>query len=242
MSPIFKFLRKNRRMRPFCTAVVPAAGRSTRMDGQDKMLLMLDGEPVLLRTLRALENCRLIDEIVVATREDLILPVSQLCREAALEKVSHVVVGGSSRAESVLKGIMEANPQAELIAIHDGARPFASQELLEEVIREAGNCGAAAPAVPLVDTIKRAEKGVVTETVEREGLFAIQTPQVFEASLIKAALQKGLEEGVQLTDDCSAVERLGMKVRLTAGERTNLKITTPEDIVLGLGILSQEGE
>ncbi|WP_300295068.1 2-C-methyl-D-erythritol 4-phosphate cytidylyltransferase [uncultured Intestinimonas sp.] len=235
--PIFDRLRRKKKQQPFCTAVVPAAGRSTRMQGEDKMLLLLDGEPVLLRTLRALQECALIQEIVVVTREDLILPVSQLCRDWVLDKVTRVVVGGESRTESVLKGIQAVDQRAELIAIHDGARPFPSQQLLEEVIRAAGEQGAAAPAVPLVDTIKRAEDGMVAGTVDREGLFAVQTPQVFEAALIRAALQKALEEGKSYTDDCGAVEALGMRIRLTRGERTNLKITTPEDMALGMGIL-----
>ena len=242
MSPILKFFHRKRAEGQFCAAVVPAAGRSTRMEGQDKMLLELEGEPVLLRTLRALECCNLIEEIVVVTREDLIVPVSQLCRDAGLEKVRHVITGGATRMESVSRGVMEVSPEAELIAIHDGARPFVSQGLLEQVIAAAGACGAAAPAVALSDTVKRAEEGYVTGTVEREGLYAVQTPQVFEASLIKAALKQALSEGINLTDDCAAVERLGMQVRLTPGERTNLKLTTPEDIVLGTGILMARGE
>ena len=128
------------------------------------------------------------------------------------------------------------------IAVHDGARPFVTQEVLEEVIRKAAECGAAAPAVPVTDTIKRAKAGVVEETLDRETLFAIQTPQVFEASLLKAALQKAAEEGVTLTDDCGAVERLGMRISLTRGDRANLKLTTPTDLDLGLGILIGRGE
>ena len=142
----------------------------------------------------------------------------------------------------MLSGIRSASPEAELIAVHDGARPFVTQEVLEEVIRKAAECGAAAPAVPVTDTVKRAKDGVVEETLDRETLFAIQTPQVFEASLLKAALQKAAEEGVALTDDCGAVERLGMRISLTRGDRANLKLTTPTDLDLGLGILIGRGE
>lgn len=242
MAPIFDRLRRRRADMPFCTAVVPAAGSSTRMEGQDKILLTLGDYPVLVRTLQALEACTRIQEIVVVTREDIIVPVSQLCRDFALEKVTHIVTGGTTRTQSVLNGIREASPQAGLIAIHDGARPFVTQEVLEEVIDRAVQCGAAAPAVPVTDTVKRAMNGIVEETVDRDTLFAVQTPQVFEASLIKAALQRAVEEGVTLTDDCAAVERLGMKVALTRGDRANIKLTTPTDLDLGLGILNGRGE
>lgn len=240
--PIFGALRKRRPASPFCTAVVPAAGSSTRMEGQDKILLELGDRPVLVRTLQALEACALIHEIVVVTREDLVVPVSRLCRDFGLEKVTKVVTGGATRTLSVLSGIRSASLEAELIAVHDGARPFVTQEVLEEVIRKAAECGAAAPAVPVTDTIKRAKDGVVEETLDRETLFAIQTPQVFEASLLKAALQKAAEEGVTLTDDCGAVERLGMRISLARGDRANLKLTTPTDLDLGLGILIGRGE
>ena len=238
----FGALRKKRPATPFCTAVVPAAGSSTRMEGQDKLLLELGDRPVLVRTLEALEDCPLIHEVVVVTREDLVVPVSRLCREHGLTKVTKVVTGGATRTLSVLSGIRSASPEAELIAVHDGARPFVTHTVLEEVIRKAAECGAAAPAVPVTDTVKRARNGVVEETLDRETLFAIQTPQVFEASLLKAALQKAAEEGVTLTDDCAAVERLGMRVSLTRGDRANLKLTTPTDLDLGLGILMGRGE
>ena len=240
--PIFGGLWRRRQTASFCTAVVPAAGSSSRMEGHDKMLVELGDRPVLIRTLQALQACGLIHEIIVVTREDLIVPVSRLCRDFELEKVTKVVTGGASRTMSVLAGVRSSDPEAELIAVHDGARPFVTQELLEEVIQRAAECGAAAPAVPVTDTIKRAKEGVVEETLERETLFAVQTPQVFEASLLKAALQKAVEDGVTLTDDCAAVERLGMKISLTKGDRANLKLTTPMDLDLGIGILMGRGE
>lgn len=242
MSPLFGRLRRKKSHSPFCTAVVPAAGSSARMEGRDKILLQLGDYPVLARTLQALEKCPLIQEIVVVTREDLIVPVSQVCKDYGIEKATHVVAGGETRTLSVLAGIRAASPEAELIAIHDGARPFVTQEVLEAVITKAAQCGAAAPAVPIADTVKRARNGVVEETLDRDALFAVQTPQVFEAGLIKAALQKAEEEGAVLTDDCAAVERLGMSVALTAGDQANLKLTTPADLDLGLGILNGRGE
>lgn len=242
MPFVFGQRRRKKAAIPFCTAVVPAAGTSARMEGQDKILLPLGDYPVLARTLRVLEECPYIHEIIVVTREDLIVPVSGLCKEFGIRKATHVVVGGATRTLSVLAGIQEASSQAELIAIHDGARPFVTQEVLERTITKAVGCGAAAPAVPVSDTVKRARNGFVEETLERETLFAVQTPQVFETSLIKAALHNAAEEGVTLTDDCMAVERLGMSVALVPGDRLNIKLTTPADLDLGLGILNGRGE
>lgn len=128
-----------------CTAVVAAAGSSARMEGQDKLLLLLGEQPVLVHALRALELCPYITEIVIVTREDRIVPVGQLCRDYAFSKVSKVIVGGDTRTASVLAGVREAEEGASLIAVHDGARPLVSQSVLEQVILRARECGAAAP-------------------------------------------------------------------------------------------------
>lgn len=220
-----------------CGAVVPAAGSSVRM-GQDKLMLELDGQPVLIHTLRALDLCPYVEEIIVVTRREQIVPVAQLCKAYGLSKVVKVIAGGETRTQSVLAGVREISRHLELVAIHDGARPLVSQEVLSEVILRAAQCGAAAPAVPVKDTIKQAEDGVVTATLERDCLYAIQTPQVFEASLIKTALIRALEEHAALTDDCAAVERLGIGVALTKGSYRNLKITTPEDLAVGEALLN----
>lgn len=215
-----------------CSAVVPAAGSASRMGGQDKLMLPLGDAPVLVHTLRALDCCAYITEIVVVTRGDLIVPISQLCRDYAINKVRKVIVGGKTRTHSVLAGVDEVSGDAQLIAIHDGARPLVSQQVLEEVILRAAQCGAAAPGVPLKDTVKRMNGEVVASTLERDALCAVQTPQVFEPSLIKAALTRALEENAALTDDCSAVERLGIGVVITRGSYANIKITTPEDMAV----------
>ena len=210
--------------------------------GQDKVLLPLDGVPVIIRTLRALDNCPLIDEIVVVTREDLIVPISGLCRDAALSKVRKVVRGGETRTQSVLAGVEELSRSIELAAIHDGARPLVSQKVLEEVIRRAAQCGAAAPAVPVKDTVKVARDGLVESTPDRSVLYAVQTPQVFQRDLIRGALTKVLEAEAALTDDCSAVERLGIGVALTQGDYCNLKLTTPEDVAMAEALLAWREE
>ncbi len=224
-----------------CTAVVAAAGSSRRM-GMDKLLMPLGEVPVLIRTLRALENSEDIDEIIVVTRQDLIVPVSQLIKDADLGKVSKVVAGGESRTASVLNGVREAAEESDLIAIHDGARPLVTGRIIRQAVLKAGERGAAAPAVPVKDTLKRAVDGVVVETPDRSQLFAVQTPQVFEHGLILGALEKAVEDGAELTDDCAAVERIGMTVCLTEGSYENLKLTTPEDIAVAERILERRGQ
>ena len=208
------------------------------MEGIDKVLTTLGDLPVLVHTLRVFQECPDLDEIVVVAREDRMVEVSALCQDFAFTKVKKVVKGGRERIHSVQAGLMEVREDAELIAIHDGARPLLPPEVLEEVLKKAAQTGAAAPSVPITDTVKRAEDNLAVETVDRSALFAVQTPQVFQADLIRAAVNKALADGVVLTDDCAAVERLGMKVSLTRGSRENLKLTTPFDLIVGEAVLS----
>jgi len=222
--------------------VVAAAGSALRMEGQDKILIPLNGEPLLAHTLRPLEECPLIREIIVVTRNDLIVDVGNLCKDYSFTKTTKIIVGGNTRMKSVLAGISEVPGNMRLIAIHDGARPFVTQELLKEVILRAAECAAAAPALPVKDTVKRARNGVVEETLQRSELYSVQTPQVFEAALIKGALLKALRDQAELTDDCAAVERLGMKVALTRGNEENIKITTPNDLLIAEAILERRQE
>ncbi|MDR3981874.1 MAG: 2-C-methyl-D-erythritol 4-phosphate cytidylyltransferase [Dysosmobacter sp.] len=239
MIPFFKKIRAAQR--PRCAALVAAAGSSSRMGGINKLLEPLDGIPVLVRTLTALEQAQRVDSIVIATREEDLITVSQLCKTYGITKCKKVIRGGEDREHSVLLAALEAKPDTELLAVQDGARPLVSPDLIDRVIEAAQRCGAAAPAVPVKDTVKTVrEDGAVEETLERSRLRAVQTPQVFEASLLKAALQAALEEGAALTDDCSAVERLGKVVYLIEGEETNLKITTPTDLFLAEALLAAE--
>lgn len=236
------FKRKKAEQPLWCTAVVVAAGSSTRMGGVNKIMLPLREEPVILHTLRVLECCACIQEIIVVTREELIVPISRLCADYALSKVRKIVLGGETRAHSVYQGVSEASDRARLIAIHDGARPLVSEKVVQDAVSAAAKCGAAAPAIPVKDTIKRAVKGVVQETPDRAQLFAVQTPQVFEADLIRAALFQAIQDGAPITDDCSAVERLGARVTLTAGSEENIKITTPGDVMLAEAIMAGREE
>lgn len=230
------FGRKRKEPEATCAMVVVAAGSSQRM-GQDKMLLELDGRPVLAHTLLALESSDRVDEVVVVTREDLVGTIGSLCRELGLQKVKTVVRGGATRVESAHLGTLEVSENAKLIGIHDGARPFVSAAVMERVVDKAHQTGAAAPAIPVQDTIKVAHGGVVDHTPDRATLFAVQTPQVFDADLIRGALTKALQDNAPLTDDCSAVERLGMSVSLVEGDRSNIKLTTPADLAVARVIL-----
>lgn len=237
MAGFLSLFQKKKTPPGLCSAVIVAAGSARRMEGIDKILAPLGELPVLVHTLYAFQDCPAFDEVVVVTREDLLVEVSRLCKEYRLDKVTKVVVGGAERIHSVRAGLQEVNPEAGLIAIHDGARPLVTREVLEEAVARAWTTGVAAPAIPVTDTIKREENGQTVETVDRSQLRAVQTPQVFEAGLIRAALEKAVQDGENLTDDCAAVERIGMKVSLTAGSRENIKITTPFDLLLGEAIL-----
>lgn len=151
-----------------------------------------------------------------------------------------VVEGGADRASSVLLAALAASERAELLAVHDGARPLIRPEQVDEMIRLGQKTYAAAPALPVTDTVKVADmQGVVQSTPDRKTLFAVQTPQVFQANILKAALQSAVNDGAALTDDCSAVERLGKEVYLTAGWKENIKITTPEDLTVAEALLRE---
>ena len=224
---------------PYCSAVIAAAGSSQRMDGENKLLLPLGGKPVLAHTLQAIDGSPSIREIVIAAREEDMVRFAELCKAWGVEKPVKVVLGGKTRAESVLRAAMEVNEDADLIAVHDGARPLATPELIERVIEAARVNFAAAPAVPVKDTVKVATDRIVRETPDRSTLFAVQTPQVFDAQLLRAALQSAVRSGVDLTDDCSAIERIGKEIYLTDGDEENMKITTPLDLFLAETILEK---
>ena len=233
MGTLFDKLLRRRGSHPYCAALVPAAGRSRRMGGTDKLTALLGGEPVLHRTLWALDNARLVDEIVVAVSPDRLEEIAALCVRAGVKKPLRVVEGGDSRAQSVLMAALAASDRCELLAVHDGARPLIRGEQVDDMVRLGQKTYAAAPALPVTDTVKVADTaGVVQSTPDRRSLYAVQTPQVFQANLLKAALQSAVEANAEITDDCSAVERLGKAVYLAPGWRENIKITTQDDLML----------
>ena len=211
-----------------CGAVIVAAGSASRMAGKDKIMELVGGEPLIVKTARAFQRCDAIAEIVIVTREDLVVPIMGLVRN--MDKVKAVVVGGKDRVESVCLGLNALSQDVKLAAIHDGARPLVTWQLIDRVVRAAHAYGAAAPGVPVKDTVKIVAGGVVKSTPDRKTLQAIQTPQVFDYDLLRGALKQARDEDAQITDDCSAVERLGMSVKIVEGDERNLKVTTPMDL------------
>ena len=220
-----------------CGAVIVAAGTASRMGGIDKVMAELNGEPMIVRSVRAFQNCDAIKEIVVVTRSDLITPIMDLCQE--FDKVQAVVIGGASRPESVAIGLSTLSEKVKLAAIHDGARPLVTWNVIDRTVRAANSYGAAAPGIPVKDTVKTVVGGIVKETPDRSLLQAVQTPQVFDIDLLQAALEKAAEDKAQITDDCSAVEQLGMSVRIIEGDERNIKVTTPLDLKLAEAILEE---
>ncbi len=223
--------------RPVASAVILAAGASSRMGGIDKAAAPIAGKTVLERSVEAFAALPEIDELVVVVREDLMKFALELCARSGRGKVAAVAKGGSSRAESALIGAMRARRDADIILIHDAARPLVTAGLIKSAIDAASEFGAALPALPVRDTLKRARDGFIDSTVDRGGLYAAQTPQAFRAELIKAALSGAAESGAELTDDCAAVERLGMKPRIIPGAADNIKITTAEDLPIAEALL-----
>ncbi|MGM9590552.1 MAG: 2-C-methyl-D-erythritol 4-phosphate cytidylyltransferase [Faecousia sp.] len=235
-----KLTRPARKVLPLktCGAVIVAAGTASRMGGIDKVMAPLKGEPMIARTVRTFNDCDAISEIVIVTREDLILPITALCRE--FPKVKAVVRGGKSRQESVGLGLNVLSEKVKLAAVHDGARPLITWQVIDRVVRAAHSYGAAAPAVPVKDTIKVVEGRIVKNTPDRSTLFAVQTPQVFDFDLLRGALKKAELDGAAVTDDCSAVERMGMSVKIVEGDERNMKVTTPLDLKIAEMMLEEE--
>ena len=220
-----------------CGAVIVAAGNASRMGGIDKVMAQLGGEPMILRTVRTFNECDAIKEIVVVTRPDLIVPISHLC--AGLTKVKAVIAGGATRQESVELGLHGLSDKVKLAAIQDGARPLVTWQVIDRVVRAANTYRAAAPAIPVKDTIKVVTGGVVKETPDRSTLLAVQTPQVFDIDLLRGALKKAKLDGAAVTDDCSAVELMGMSVKIVEGDERNLKVTTPMDLKIAELLLEE---
>lgn len=219
-------------------AVIVAAGSASRMGGIDKVMAPLKDEPMIVHTVRAFQNCDAIKEIVIVTRQDLILPITDLCK--GMDKVKAVVVGGNSRQESVNLGLNALSEKMQLAAVQDGARPLVTWQLIDRVVRAANSYGAAVPVIPVKDTIKVTDAALVISTPDRSTLRAVQTPQVFDFDLLRAAMKKVQTDGLEVTDDCSAVEQLGFKVKIVEGDERNLKVTTPFDLKIAEMLMEEK--
>lgn len=236
LTKIADGMRKALRVK-YCGAVIVAAGTASRMGGIDKVMAELGGEPMIVRTVRAFQQSGVISEIVIVTRPDLIVPIMGLC--AGFDKVKAVVAGGGTRQESVKLGMNTLSNKVRLVAVQDGARPLVTDAVIDRTVRAAHTYGAAAPAVPVKDTIKVVRGGIVDHTPDRAGLRAVQTPQVFDFDILRGALKKAEQENLTVTDDCSAVEMMGMSVKIVEGDERNIKITTPLDLKIAELLLEE---
>ncbi|MGZ3614700.1 MAG: 2-C-methyl-D-erythritol 4-phosphate cytidylyltransferase [Thermodesulfobacteriota bacterium] len=216
-------------------AVIVSAGKGLRfMEGKKKQFHSLGGKPILAHTLDKFETCPLIRSILlVVGQEDMDYCLKEIIEQYKFQKVSQIVPGGKRRQESVKNGIDALPKDADVVAIHDGVRPFVTKAMIEDTIHSAERVGAVVLAMPVKDTIKVSNPdGTVLKTLDRESLWQIQTPQTFRVSVIKEAYYRAAEDGFVGTDDASLVERLGVKVHILPGSYTNIKITTPEDLFL----------
>lgn len=215
------------------TAVIVAAGSSERMDGIDKIFTPFAGKPVLARSIAVFEACPQVDNIVIVVAAGNIASGQKLVAQEGWQKVSIVCTGGERRQDSVACGL-EVVPQCSWVVVHDGARPLVKNELIVQGLAAARETGAAVAAVAVRDTIKVADSSnQVEKTLVRSELRAIQTPQVFRYELLRRA---HLEAAEMVTDDAMLVEKLGVRVKLYDGSYDNIKITTPEDLVLAKAI------
>lgn len=206
--------------------------------GVDKLLLEFGGVPVVVRSIRALEQVKEIGEVVVVTREERLAQYRQLKETFALKKVTRIVAGGETRQQSVLEGVRAADPSAEYVAIHDGARPFVSPEEITRVLSDAERYGAATLGVPVKDTVKVVSPdGMITATPDRSSLYLTQTPQVFRREVYLQGIEAARRSGLDFTDDCQLVEYAGHRVYMTCGSYRNIKLTTEDDLAIANAFL-----
>ena len=227
-------------------AVVLAAGQGKRMGTEvAKQFLELEGKPLITYALEAFEASPVDEVILVTGRDQIAYCQDQIVKAFGFSKVAAVVCGGRERYHSVYEGLkaFRRGSAPDYVLIHDGARPLVTDQTIRRTICGAVRYGACVSAVPVKDTIKVSDKeGFAAETPDRRRLWQVQTPQAFDSQLLRAALQSAKDASVSLTDDCAAVERLGKAVALVEGEETNLKITTPLDLLVAEAILEERGE
>jgi len=221
------------------TAIIVAAGDSRRM-GFDKMFALIAGRPVIAHTIDAFERASCVDEIIIAAREDRLDEIKTIVRDENLKKVRSNIPGGKHRQDSVRAGLNRLEAGAIYVAVHDAARPLITAEQIERVFEQCRTHAAASLAEPISDTLKYADnKFFVTGPVDRNQLYAMQTPQVFERRLIEDAYRSVYAENASVTDEVSAVERLGRKVILVPNQDLNFKITYPRDLALAEFVLTR---
>ncbi len=222
-------------------AIIAAAGFGRRMKtDRPKQFLALNGTPIIVHTIRKFDVCPAIDYIIVTAPREAVEEVRALVQTAGFKKPVTVVEGGERRQDSVAMGIECLQPGTTAVAVHDGVRPFVTVEEIERVIRQAEHHGAAILAVPIVDTVKQAEREFVELTLTREHLVLAQTPQVFRTEILKEAFEKARKDEYYGTDESSLVERLGYPIAIVRGSERNIKITRPNDLTLARVFLEEE--
>ena len=247
---MFKMLSKiangiNKLRRGKVSAIILCAGASARFSNgsESKQFATVMGVPVIIRTIKAFEASNSISEIILVVRKEDVDNVKRLVCEYNIQKVSCIVIGGETRQSSALRGFKHVNEKSKLVAIHDGARCLVTPELIEEVIKEADTHRAATAATKITDTIKLADDdGFIKSTVDREYLWSVQTPQIFEKKLYMTSTYYSKDKGLIATDDCMLVENAGFKIKLVETGKENIKITVQDDINLANQILLSRGE
>jgi 2-C-methyl-D-erythritol 4-phosphate cytidylyltransferase len=201
--------------------------------GFDKMFADLDGRPVIVHAIAAFEDYQGVDDIIVVANPERVTDVTSVIKQAGFVKVTNVVKGGETRRDSVASALHHVGDNCDFVSVHDGARPWITPAQIERVFNCAAKHGAAASARPITDTLKRADQdGQVESGVERDGMWAMETPQIFRAGLLKEAFAKVLAENLQVSDEVSAVQQLGKPVRLVQNSTLNPKVTFPADLKL----------
>jgi len=219
--------------------IIPAAGQGKRMGaGRNKLFLTLENIPVLIHTLRVFEQDTECSGIILSIHPQDKESFNELLTEYRISKVTHLVQGGKERQDSVYNGVKIIQADG-IVLVHDGARPFVTLDTVHELVEAAESAGAAIAAVPVKDTIKKAENLLVSETIERSSLWAVQTPQAFRVSILRKAHEYAVEDQFIGTDDASLVERLPHKVVIIEGDYDNIKLTTPEDMFFAEAILKK---
>ncbi len=223
-------------------AIIVAAGASTRMKGIDKQFMSILGVPVIARTLMAFERCEHVSKIIVVTSHDNVLPMQHVCQEYNISKLCDIIEGGANRHESVMNGIGRLDQEDTKVLIHDGARPFVDSSVITAVAKALDTYDAALCVSKINDTVKKvSDEGMVMATVDRNQLYAAQTPQGVDVIKYKNACDNIID--VQnLTDDASVMEAFGYSVKAIIGSSKNIKITTPDDIPIAEGLVKGEGE
>ncbi|MBI3333625.1 MAG: 2-C-methyl-D-erythritol 4-phosphate cytidylyltransferase [Candidatus Omnitrophica bacterium] len=221
-------------------AIVASGGTGRRLGSRRrKPFVPIGRRPIIAWTLKAMENSPAVDEVILVIHRGDVSAARRLIRKEGFKKVSRVVAGGATRMSSVFRGLGALSPRVKWVLVHDGARPLASPDLFERTLKAARRSGAAIAAVPVVPTVKEARGGWVKRTLDRKLLWAVQTPQAFRRDLLLRAHRAGIRRNLKATDDAALIEAIGGRVRIVKGSFRNIKVTTPEDLVVAEALLEK---